>query len=292
MRVFFLRIGAPLYFALKAIRFWPFGRRGFRTPRRMQFAPPNRTAGVSSDTAASIAANPLKRFFDGNQVGPGIWKWEHYFEIYHRHFERFRGKEVHIVEIGVFSGGSLQMWKNYFGPDCVVYGIDIEESCRAYEDEQVKIFIGDQADRTFWQKFRQEVPRVDIVIDDGGHFPHQQIVTFEEMFPHLSPGGVFLCEDIHFAGNPFADYMGQVAQNLHSFEHYQESEEKERRISCQASEFQAWCDSIHMYPYVVALEKRQHPRAEFVAPRHGTVWEPFYGDLKNAVSEVPRENSK
>ncbi|MCA9051089.1 MAG: class I SAM-dependent methyltransferase [Planctomycetaceae bacterium] len=291
MREFFLRIGAPLYFGLKAVRFWPFGRRGFRSGRRLQLSPANAAgaggAGLSdgirtADTSSTEeSANPLREFFDARTEGPGIWKWEHYFDIYHRHFARFRGREVHIVEIGVFSGGSLQMWKQYFGPQCRVYGIDIEESCRAYEDEQVKIFIGDQADRRFWHDFRRQVPHVDIVIDDGGHFPHQQIVTFEEMFPHLAPGGVFLCEDIHFSRNPFATYMNEVGQSLHAFEKYRESEDMERRISCLAVEFQRWCDSMHTYPYVIALEKRHHPLTEFVAPRHGTVWEPFYGDLRS-----------
>jgi hypothetical protein len=59
--------------------------------------------------------NPLRRFFEAHKRGHGIWKWNHYFEIYHRHFSKFRGREVHILEIGIYSGGSLEMWKDYFG---------------------------------------------------------------------------------------------------------------------------------------------------------------------------------
>jgi hypothetical protein len=131
--------------------------------------------------------NPLEQFFDSHTEGQGIWKWRHYFEIYHRHFSRFVGKEVHVLEIGVYSGGSLAMWKHYCGPQSKIYGVDIEAACKAYEDAQVKILIGDQADPSFWKKVIREVPQLDIVIDDGGHQAHQQIATMEALLPHLSP---------------------------------------------------------------------------------------------------------
>jgi hypothetical protein len=59
----------------------------------------------------------------------------------------------------------------------------------------IKIFIGDEEDRKFWRRFKAEVPAVDIVIDDGGHQTQQQVVTLEELLPHLRPGGVYICED-------------------------------------------------------------------------------------------------
>src|SRR5215475_13984002 len=70
--------------------------------------------------------NQLRTFFDNRKVGSGIWKWLHYFEIYERHFSRFRGQEVHIAEIGIYSGGSLEMWRDYFSPKAHIYGVDIE----------------------------------------------------------------------------------------------------------------------------------------------------------------------
>jgi hypothetical protein len=110
--------------------------------------------------------NVLRTFFDNRTEGNGIWKWSHYFDIYDRHFAQFRGEEVHVLEIGVYSGGSLEMWRDYFGPKARIYGVDIEPACRAYESDSVKIFIGDQGDRQFWHEFRGKVPALDIVIDD------------------------------------------------------------------------------------------------------------------------------
>jgi hypothetical protein len=95
-------------------------------------------------------------------------KWTHYFDIYHCHLQRFIGQEVHMVEIGIFSGGSLDMWKQYFGSSLRLSGIDIEPACRSYEDDRTTVFIGDQADREFWRRFRSKVPRVDIVVGRWG----------------------------------------------------------------------------------------------------------------------------
>ena len=76
-------------------------------------------------------------------------KWGHYLEVYERHFEQFRGKELHILEIGVAAGGSLQIWKKYFGDKAYIYGIDTDDYCKNYEEDRIKIFIGDQANKLF-----------------------------------------------------------------------------------------------------------------------------------------------
>ena len=121
--------------------------------------------------------------------GRACGKWLHYFEPYHRHLRKFVSRPVTVVEVGVYGGGSLPMWRHYFGQGCRVHGVDIQEQCKAYEDSQTTIHIGDQADRAFWKRFRQSVPDVDVLIDDGGHQPEQQMVTLEEMLPHLPSRG-------------------------------------------------------------------------------------------------------
>jgi hypothetical protein len=151
--------------------------------------------------------NPLKDYFDSHTSGHGVWKWNHYFDIYHRYFKKFVGQKVSVLEIGIYSGGSLDMWRNYFGAGCEVYGIDVQEACKVYASDGKRIFIGDQADREFWLQFREQVPSLDIVIDDGGHRPEQQIVTLEETLAYLRPGGVYMCEDIHRIHNNFSAYI-------------------------------------------------------------------------------------
>lgn len=152
-----------------------------------------RAADTTTDESAS---NPLETYFFANP-GRLINKWHHYFEIYHRHFHSLRGKSPVIMEIGVFHGGSAQMWHDYFGPGTTVIGVDIAERCRQFQDAHTFIEIGDQEDRDFLAKLRERYPRVDVLIDDGGHRMNQQIATFEELYPHLQPEGIYLCEDMH-----------------------------------------------------------------------------------------------
>ncbi|MBQ6976217.1 MAG: class I SAM-dependent methyltransferase, partial [Selenomonadaceae bacterium] len=126
-----------------------------------------------------------------------IDKWLHYFHIYDKWFKDFRGTDLVFVEIGVQNGGSLQMWKDYFGKDAKIIGIDIDERCKAFEEDQISIEIGSQESVEFWNGFKKKYPRVDILLDDGGHTMQQQIVTFQQMFPHIKDGGIYMCEDCH-----------------------------------------------------------------------------------------------
>ncbi|MFZ2651209.1 MAG: hypothetical protein WA210_13990 [Burkholderiaceae bacterium] len=84
--------------------------------------------------------NDLEQFFN-QHTGRLIHKWRHYFEIYDRHFARFRGRPVNIVEFGVSQGGSMLIWKHYFGPDVKVFGVDINPNCKQFEEPGVQIFI-------------------------------------------------------------------------------------------------------------------------------------------------------
>lgn len=214
--------------------------------------------------------NALRKFFDERTEGPGIWKWLHYFDIYDCHFRRFRGKEVHFLEIGVYSGGSLDMWRDYFGPNAQIYGADIEPDCRVYERDGVRIFIGDQENREFWRYFRQTVPALDVVVDDGGHAPEQQIVTLEELLPFLRPGGIYLCEDVHGEFNRFACYAHGLGHKLNQIQ-----------MGGLCTPFQSAVGSIHLYPSAVVIERNAVPVDRLTAPKHGTQWQPFNPGAKS-----------
>jgi hypothetical protein len=129
--------------------------------------------------------------------GRPFQKWLHYFEIYDRHFGRFRGKPVHFLEIGVNQGGSLQLWRAYLGPQATIYGADIDPTARAMAAEGFQIHIGDQADPAFLARLKAAIPKLDVVLDDGGHHMHQLLASFQILYPHLSADGVYFCEDLH-----------------------------------------------------------------------------------------------
>jgi hypothetical protein len=248
---------------------WEANKRGFNS--RLAWL-----RSTENTSAPHARPNPLREFFNNRKEGSGIWKWNHYFDIYDRHFCKFRGQEVHVLEIGVYSGGSLEMWRDYFGSKAHIYGVDIEPACRAYETDSVEIVIGDQGDRQFWREFRRKVPVLDIVIDDGGHQPEQQIVSVEELLPFLRPGGVYLCEDVTGEFNQFASYIHGLGHRLNDYSLYREfPDDNSRRLVCGSTPFQCSVGSIHLYPFVTVLERNPFEVAELVAPKHGTEWQPY-----------------
>jgi Methyltransferase domain len=219
---------------------------------------------------AATAANPLEKFFDARRDGRGIFKWRHYFEIYHRHLAKFAGRDAALLEIGIAGGGSLDMWQQFLGPGSDLYGVDIDPECRRPDD--VTVFIGDQADRVFWQRFRAEAPPLDIVIDDGGHRPEQQRVTLEELLPYLRPGGIYICEDVHGDDNPFLAYVHGLSRGLFAYDLRLDVTDPERHMASPATPFQSSTYAVHLYPYVVVVERHEQPGADFVAAKHGTEW--------------------
>lgn len=188
-----------------------------------------------------------------------IHKWMHFFEIYDRHFAKFRGKPVSVLELGVYHGGSLQMWKHYFGEQARIFGADIDPRCAALSEPNITVFIGDQEDRSFHRALRATLPKLDVIIDDGGHTMGQQIVTFEELYGHLNEGGIYLAEDLHtsymahFGGghrNPgsFIEYAKRLIDQLNAW-HSSEA-------SLAVDDFTRSAFGLHFYDSVLVIERR------------------------------------
>lgn len=203
--------------------------------------------------------NDLELYFENNTERE-ITKWMHYFDVYDRHFSRFRNKEVVIVEIGVFRGGSLQMWKHYFGSNAKIYGIDINPDCKDFEEDNIEIIIGSQSDRQFLKELITKIPQIDILIDDGGHEMDQQIITFEELFGHIKENGVYLCEDTHtsywkyYRGGykkkgTFMEYTKGLIDSLNAYH--------SRNKRLPVSDFTRTAGSIHFYDSIVVVEKQK-----------------------------------
>lgn len=151
--------------------------------------------GLRRLTARWNAASEMDSIVAGHR-GRVMNKWSHYFEIYDRHFAPFRDRDVSVLEIGVEGGGSLDLWRSYFGPKARIVGIDINPKCQAYESPNTFVRIGSQGDDAFLQRVAAEFGPFDIVIEDGSHAFEHQIGTFRSLFPHIRPGGIYACEDL------------------------------------------------------------------------------------------------
>ena len=123
-------------------------------------------------------------------------KLENYFSAFDFHFERIQGEPLNLLEIGIQNGGSLFTWQQYF-PQAKITGIDIDPACRQFEEDNIRVFIGDQADAKFLESVNKATGPYDIIIDDGGHTMNQQTTSFKTLFPLLKDGGVYVIEDLH-----------------------------------------------------------------------------------------------
>jgi hypothetical protein len=133
------------------------------------------------------------------------------------------------------------MWKNVFGPGAHVYGCDIDPHCKFYEENRTKVFIGDQECPEFWKNVTRQVPQIDILIDDGGHTPEQQIATLGVMLQHLSQDGVYIVEDVGGGDNPFWQRL-----------------KLEQLVSPAGNHYfglSRFVSSVHIYPYLLVLER-------------------------------------
>lgn len=190
-------------------------------------------------------------------VGHGAMKVTSYIEPQDRHLSRFRGTTVSLVEIGVWMGGSLQIWRDYLGDRCWITGVDIDPRCKQHEDRQIEVLIGSQSDR----EFLDTIAPMDIVIDDGSHHVPDQILTFEALWPRLAPHGVYIVEDTstsywggEFGPGSFLDYARQRVDDVNRWWHADEP-----------NDWTLTLDSVHYYPGMVVFEKAPMERPAMIS---------------------------
>lgn len=209
--------------------------------------------------------NKFEEFFWNENKKCIIHKWHHYFEIYECYTSKFNGTSPKILEIGLWKGGSLEMWNYYFNNNCQIYGIDIDKTCehlpKFLNAPNINVTIGNQSDNKFWESFFSKLDfTFDIIIDDGGHHMDQQITTFECTFPHLSRGGVYFCEDTHTSymkeyggdlnrSNTFMNYIKNYLDKLH-FHHFDYKLNSKYPIN--------GIETIHFYDSLTVIRKFQN----------------------------------
>jgi len=122
--------------------------------------------------------------------------WHGFIELYEQIFFPLRDKPIKFLEIGIFKGGSIEVWQDYF-PKAKIYGIDIRDYSEL-DSARVKTGIADQADREQLAAFIEQSGKdFDVILDDGGHKMWQQQISFGFLFKYLKPGGFYIIEDVH-----------------------------------------------------------------------------------------------
>lgn len=233
----------------------------------------------------------LREIFEQHD-GRLLNKWENYLEVYETFFSKYRGKDIVFLEIGVSHGGSLQMWRKFFGEKALLIGVDIDPNCKQFEEENTKIFIGSQEDETFLNDLKAQLPKLDILLDDGGHTMKQQITTFNVLFDHIKENGLYACEDLHtsyykyFAGgykkkSTFIEFSKNFIDNLHGW-HKGLSNKNKIFNHITKTVF-----GLHFYDSILIIEKRimKEPKNLFIGKSH--LKEAFQtANQKNALIKI------
>jgi 23S rRNA U2552 (ribose-2'-O)-methylase RlmE/FtsJ len=200
----------------------------------------------------------MLQLFAGNK-GKVVHKWHHYIPLYEKYFSNFRNRKIRFLEIGVSKGGSLQMWRKYFGRDAIIFGIDINPECEKYNGLAGQVRIGSQSDAKFLHSVVAEMGGVDIVLDDGSHRMDHIVASLRVLFPQLNNSGIYLIEDLHTAY--FSEYRGGIANKTNFFNkirdviddmHHWYHEKDLKEISISGS-----CSAIHIHDSIVVLEKNK-----------------------------------
>lgn len=118
-------------------------------------APRDHIAEYTVQPDPAMSTSELGRLFFQHK-GRSIWKWVHYLDLYDKHFAPFKGP-VRFLEIGVWKGGSLELWRKFFGPKATIYGIDIDPACAELVDKPNRVRIGRQGDASFLQSVVREM---------------------------------------------------------------------------------------------------------------------------------------
>ena len=200
---------------------------------------------------------PFRTIWAEAGTGPRIFKWDHYFAVYHRHLRRFRNTSVRFAELGINDGGGLAMWRKYLGDDAVLYGVDLNNRTLSYQQQvefgsPERIIIEDLSTPRAWRNICRQTGPLDVVVDDASHNEFAQALTIAGALPCLREGGVLIVEDV----------FGSTSSATHKL--VREFVRSEKGLfhttsmpsgTIASTRAQASIFGIHFYAFVLVVEK-------------------------------------
>jgi hypothetical protein len=183
-----------------------------------------------SSVPRELSSDPIYQLWTKTAGGQ---KWSQYFAIYREVFGHLVQSPIRMLEIGVYRGASLELWRRYFThPDSLIVGIDIDGACARFDSpsERKHVRIGSQTDAAFLSSVVQEFGPFDLIVDDGSHKTGDVTASFNHLFlTGLKEPGIYVVEDLH-AGywqgwrttqQSFLDVCKEMVEFMHA--HYEEA---------------------------------------------------------------------
>jgi hypothetical protein len=127
----------------------------------------------------------------------GAFKPTSYLEHYEHFFRDLRHREIRLLELGIYKGASLLMWRDYFSHGLIA-GLDFDEASIDDPSGRISTYRGLQQDCDLLDRIAREVAPdgFDIIIDDASHIAEYTQISFWHLFEkHLKSGGIYIIED-------------------------------------------------------------------------------------------------
>lgn len=121
----------------------------------------------------------------------------HYLRSYEEYFDKLQDREVRLLELGVYKGGSLLLWRDYFQKGLIV-GLDLNPIQLDDPSGRIRTYSGQQQDTSLLDLIAAETAPggFDVIIDDCSHIGELTRISFWHLFDnHLKPGGLYVIED-------------------------------------------------------------------------------------------------
>lgn len=128
-----------------------------------------------------------------------------FLDNYERYFKYIKDKPVAFFELGIHNGASLKTWEEYF-INAKIVALDIDPTKKQFETNKTKVYIGSQNDTSVINQIKHDYPeKFAVILDDASHLNELTIQSFELLFEHVMPGGLYIIEDTHctYGGSNF-----------------------------------------------------------------------------------------
>lgn len=217
-----------------------------------------------------------------------LGKIDHFIDVYEKHLAPFRGRSVRLLEIGVHRGGSLELWRAYFGEEAVIHGIDIDPSAQDAAPSDTMVHVGSQSDVDFLKRIVEDHGPFDIVIDDGSHLMDHQIKSFEFLFPTMTAQGLYICEDAFTSYWP--EYGGGQGATGTFMEHAKRLIDELNAFwaidyDTEPTDFTRQTVGIHFYSGAVVFQRSEVQKPVYAIRQKDGRLEISIDDLKKAAAE-------
>jgi len=248
-------------------------------------------AAVDSDELSQLGTR-----YGTDKVG------HHFTREYHSRFKDARTSVRRFLEVGVFKGASLQMWKEYF-PEADIVGLDYfrnqlkvlkrvpnlardlwydqrngrnfaAEVCSGHYGPRMHVIDANQSDMAEMKTVVQTLSQgraFDVIIEDGSHTMRDQQLNLALLLPLVKPGGIYVIEDLHTSfQNGYDEPRGSEATTYNVLQAFNASSKFRSKFldANQAAYLERWIASTEI---VSIVRKERHSmgfirKMDFSAP--------------------------